>query len=89
MTLEQAWTNGRLHAAVHRVMMKGDKTRFSIGLFSVGQSGYFIKAPKEMVDDEYPLLFKPFDYEEFLKFFVLEENIDNKLALKKYCGMCN
>nr|XP_043639849.1 probable 2-oxoglutarate-dependent dioxygenase AOP1 [Erigeron canadensis] len=82
-----AWTNGRVRAPVHRVVMKGDQTRFSIGLFSVGKPGKFIKAPEEMVNEDYPLLFKPFDYEEFLKFFLLEENIGNKLALDKYCGV--
>ncbi|KAD6794581.1 hypothetical protein E3N88_05477 [Mikania micrantha] len=81
------WTNRRLHAATHRVVMKGEKERFSIGLFSVPKWDKIIKAPEEMVDEEHPLLFKPFDYGEFFKFFIKEENINDKFALEKYCGV--
>ncbi|KAK6124906.1 hypothetical protein DH2020_041350 [Rehmannia glutinosa] len=54
-----AWTNGRLHAPYHRVMVTGDEARFSVGLFSIPKSGYIMKAPEEMVDEDHPLLFKP------------------------------
>ncbi|KAL8235347.1 hypothetical protein R6Q59_021447 [Mikania micrantha] len=83
----KVWTNRRLHAATHRVVMKGEKERFSIGLFSVPKWDKIIKAPEEMVDEEHPLLFKPFDYGEFFKFFIKEENINDKFALEKYCGV--
>ncbi|KAD6794657.1 hypothetical protein E3N88_05553 [Mikania micrantha] len=66
---------------------KGEKERFSIGLFSVPKWDKIIKAPEEMVDEEHPLLFKPFDYGEFFKFFIKEENINDKFALEKYCGV--
>ncbi|KAI3803430.1 hypothetical protein L1987_31581 [Smallanthus sonchifolius] len=83
----KAWTNRRLHAATHRVVVKGDKDRFSIGLFSVPKWNSIIKAPEEVVDEEHPLFFKPFDFGEFFKFFTREKNINDKFALEKYCGV--
>ncbi|EOY26635.1 Uncharacterized protein TCM_028555 [Theobroma cacao] len=50
-------------------MMRGDKTRYSFGLFSNPKGGYIIKAPRELVDEEHPLLFKRHDFDEFLLFF--------------------
>ncbi|OMP00175.1 Oxoglutarate/iron-dependent dioxygenase [Corchorus olitorius] len=60
--------NGRLFAPNHRVMMwEGNyKARYSAGLFSTLKGGYQGKTLKEMVDEEHPLLFKPFDYLEYL-----------------------
>ncbi|KAK9078297.1 hypothetical protein SSX86_002354 [Deinandra increscens subsp. villosa] len=83
----KVWTNKRLHAATHRVVMNGDKDRYSIGLFSVPKWDKTIKAPEEMVDEEHPLFFKPFDYGEFFKFFLTEEYVNDKFALEKYAGV--
>ncbi|XP_029130411.1 probable 2-oxoglutarate-dependent dioxygenase AOP1.2 isoform X2 [Cajanus cajan] len=81
----EAWTNGRVHTPVHRVMMSGNETRFSIGLFTVPKPGLIIKAPDELVTEEHPLLFKPFVQSEFMKFLRSSEGIKN--ALKVYCGV--
>ncbi|KAL8458116.1 hypothetical protein ACS0TY_035847 [Phlomoides rotata] len=51
-----AWTNGRLHATNHRVMMGADEARYSIALLAIPKPGYIIKAP-----EEHPSLFKPYD----------------------------
>lgn len=83
----RVWTNGRLHAATHKVVMSGDKSRFSVGFFSVPKWEKILQAPEEMVDEEHPLLFKPFKYGEFMKFFSLEENVNDKFGLEKYCGV--
>ncbi|KAK8493528.1 hypothetical protein V6N13_029569 [Hibiscus sabdariffa] len=61
------WLNGRLCSPYHRVVMKGNKTRYSIGLFAIARGGYRVKVPEELVDDQNALRFKPFDYEEFLR----------------------
>ncbi|PIA65331.1 hypothetical protein AQUCO_00100659v1 [Aquilegia coerulea] len=82
-----AWTNGRLHSPLHRVMMTGDKARYSTGLFSIPKDGYMVKAPEELVDEEHPLLFKPFDFVEFTKFNNTAEDHGCKSALKSYCGV--
>jgi len=81
----QAWTNGRVHAPIHRVMMTGNETRLSIGLFTVPKAGFIIKAPDELVTEDHPLLFKPFVQSEFMKFYRSSENIKN--PLKVYCGV--
>ncbi|KAJ9537586.1 hypothetical protein OSB04_030319 [Centaurea solstitialis] len=81
------WLNGRLHAPLHRVMLKGNTDRFSLALFALPKIGYTLKAVEEMVDEEHPLLFKPFDYGEFVKFlFTVGRPID-KFAVKSYCGI--
>ncbi|XVF25899.1 hypothetical protein REPUB_Repub13aG0253800 [Reevesia pubescens] len=59
------WLNGRLSPAKHRVIMTDNKARYTAGLFSAVRGGYQVKPPKEVVDEANPLLFKPFDYEEF------------------------
>ncbi|XP_060191164.1 probable 2-oxoglutarate-dependent dioxygenase AOP1 [Lycium barbarum] len=82
-----AWANGRLHSPYHRVMMTGNEARYSVGLFSIPKAGYMIKAPEELVDEEHPLLFKPFDHVEFLAFYYTEEGQRCKSALKTYCGV--
>ncbi|PRQ56871.1 putative oxoglutarate/iron-dependent dioxygenase, non-heme dioxygenase domain-containing protein [Rosa chinensis] len=63
-----AWSNGRMHSVKHRVMMCGEKERYSLGAFGVPVEGTIIKAPKELVDEEHPQLFKDFDYMDFSMF---------------------
>ncbi|XP_024980215.1 probable 2-oxoglutarate-dependent dioxygenase AOP1 [Cynara cardunculus var. scolymus] len=82
-----AWTNGRIHAATHRVVTSGEKDRFTIGVFSVPKWEKTIKAPEEMVDEEHPLLFNPFHFGDFLQFLCKKEIVNDKFALKKYCGV--
>ncbi|KAL8544486.1 hypothetical protein ACS0TY_004883 [Phlomoides rotata] len=83
-----AWTNGRVHAPSHRVMMTGDEDRYSIGVFSSPKSGCIIKAPEEMVDVEHPLLFKPYNYTECFTFLYSHvSHGSTKSTLKDYCGV--
>ncbi|KAI4379293.1 hypothetical protein MLD38_005611 [Melastoma candidum] len=82
-----AWTNGRLHCPLHRVMMTGNDARYSVGLFSNPKAGQMIKAPDEMVDDDHPLLFKPFDYNQFIESYASQPNRDPETSLKAYCGI--
>ncbi|KAG5602034.1 hypothetical protein H5410_033404 [Solanum commersonii] len=44
------------------------------------------KAPKELVDEEHPLLCKPFTHLEFITFSYTEEGMKCDFALKTYCG---
>ncbi|KAI5675167.1 hypothetical protein M9H77_06117 [Catharanthus roseus] len=82
-----AWSNGRLYSAYHRVMMSGNDSRYSAGLFSIPKAGYIVKAPEELVDEDHPLLFKPFDHVEFLSFYYTEAGQKCQSALKSYCGV--
>ncbi|PWA97454.1 isopenicillin N synthase [Artemisia annua] len=80
-------SNGRLHAPFHRVVMNANKTRLSVGLFSMPKVGSIVKPPKEMVDEEHPLLFKPFDYGEFMDYFCMAGVKKDTYGLKTYCGL--
>ncbi|KAL1551455.1 putative 2-oxoglutarate-dependent dioxygenase AOP1 [Salvia divinorum] len=81
-----AWTNGRLHAPYHKVVVSGDEARYSIGLFSVPKEGCVVKAPAELVDEDHPLLYKPFDYFKFLDFTSTDAGRVSSDPLKDYCG---
>ncbi|KAB5574132.1 hypothetical protein DKX38_001326 [Salix brachista] len=85
----RAWTNGRLRPPNHRVRMSGSEARYSAGLFSFFEAGYKTKTPEAMIDENHPLLYKPFDYVEFLKFFLgwAPTAKPNECALKAYCGV--
>ncbi|CAL1377850.1 unnamed protein product [Linum trigynum] len=61
-----AWTNGRVYSPYHRVRLSGRETRYTFGMFSGFKEGYTVKAPEELVDEEHRLLYKPFDFKEFL-----------------------
>ncbi|KAJ4968178.1 hypothetical protein NE237_014879 [Protea cynaroides] len=80
-----AWSNGRLHNPLHRVIMNGKDTRFSIALFSFSKG--MIQTPDELVDEEHPLLFKPFDNFGFLRFYSTEEGQKAESTIKAYCGL--
>ncbi|KAI5337200.1 hypothetical protein L3X38_016469 [Prunus dulcis] len=82
-----AWTNGRLHSPIHKVMMNGNEARYSIGLYSAPKEGYIIKAPNEVVDEEHPLLFKPYEHAQFIAFCNSEAGQRGPFSLKTYCGV--
>ncbi|MED6161086.1 hypothetical protein PIB30_057483 [Stylosanthes scabra] len=82
-----AWSNGRLYSPFHRVMMSGNEARYSTGLFSIPKGGYLIKTPPEMVDEEHPLLYKPYDHVEFLKYYYTPQGQADQFALRTYCGL--
>ncbi|KAL9992045.1 putative isopenicillin N synthase [Helianthus debilis subsp. tardiflorus] len=67
-------------------MMTGNEARYSLGLFSVPKPGYVTRTPDELVDEEHPLLFNPFDYDEFLKHLFTGKIGANEDALGAYCG---
>ncbi|OMO54219.1 Oxoglutarate/iron-dependent dioxygenase [Corchorus capsularis] len=86
-----ALLNGGLPSPFHRVMMTvNNKTRYSIGLFAAPKGGYQVNVPDELVDEENPLLFKPFDMEEFLGFYksqLARGATAPERTLKAYCGV--
>ncbi|XVE63551.1 hypothetical protein DITRI_Ditri07aG0029300 [Diplodiscus trichospermus] len=80
----KAWSNGRLVAVKHRVVMKAKKERYSFGLFSVPKEGAMIEVPRELVDNEHPLLYRPFKFADYFSYFV--SNISDD-ALEIYAGL--
>ncbi|KAL7600968.1 probable 2-oxoglutarate-dependent dioxygenase AOP1 [Lactuca sativa] len=83
------WLNRRLHVPYHRVFIRENKTRFSLGLFALPKVGKLMKTMEEMVDEEHPLSFKSFDYDEFIKFLFRGGQGKEKYAVKAYCSVLN
>nr|XP_043630194.1 probable 2-oxoglutarate-dependent dioxygenase AOP1 [Erigeron canadensis] len=83
------WLNGRLHVPLHRVIMRENyMARYTLAFFELPRPGnLIIKAIDDMVDNEHPLLFKPFDYGEFVKLSVTGGQGIQKYAVKAYCGV--
>ncbi|PON89432.1 Oxoglutarate/iron-dependent dioxygenase [Trema orientale] len=81
-----AWTNGKIRACEHRVIAKeGKPARYSIGLFSFVNG--VMHAPEELVNDEWPLQYKPFDHFNFLRFYFMEGGTEFACPIKSYCGV--
>ncbi|KAL3537046.1 hypothetical protein ACH5RR_000412 [Cinchona calisaya] len=82
-----AWSNNRIIPCHHRVTMKGNVTRYSIGLFSYHKG--IIQIPQELIDEENPQCFKPFDHLGFLTFFAKQMQTGrlSHCMIKAYCGV--
>ncbi|KAG6425988.1 hypothetical protein SASPL_110201 [Salvia splendens] len=65
---------------------RGDETRYTIGLFTVAKEGCVIKTPEELVNEDHPLLYKPFDYYKFINFTTTYAGRASLDPLKEYCG---
>ncbi|XP_056162118.1 2-oxoglutarate-dependent dioxygenase AOP2-like [Syzygium oleosum] len=76
------WSNGRLHSPIHRVMMSGHEPRYCMGLFSSVQGT--IQCPDELVDDQHPLLFKPFDIAGLSRIYKIKEGQNGASAMDTF-----
>lgn len=75
-----------MYSPYHRVTMNyGTEARYSIAQFSFMEG--MIETPEELVDEEHPLQYKPFDHLKFLAFFDKAENRKLECAIKTYCGV--
>lgn len=85
----KAWSNGRLNAPTHRVKLKSEIEKRYAVIFSTKPNitNDIISAPKELIDGQHPLLFKPFKYYDFLNFRCSDEGERVDDALKAYCGV--
>ncbi|KAJ4958573.1 hypothetical protein NE237_025684 [Protea cynaroides] len=81
----EAWSNRKVRALEHRVVMRGDKARYSCALFMVPKDEEMIEVAKEFVDDDHPLLFRPFNFAAFVKYY--NSNATSKNALQVYAGV--
>ncbi|KAH0466035.1 hypothetical protein IEQ34_006138 [Dendrobium chrysotoxum] len=63
-----AWTNKIFQAPCHRVKIDGSEERYSIVFSTIPSfTNDVINPPKELVDEEHPLLFKSFKYYDYMK----------------------
>ena len=82
----KAWSNGRLHAVTHRVMMSRDikEERYSFAMFGLPKEEFMIQVPNELIDNEHPLLYQPFNFAEYVNYFTANIRDD---ALEVYAGV--
>ncbi|KAJ9168377.1 hypothetical protein P3X46_019912 [Hevea brasiliensis] len=80
----KVWSNGRLQAARHRVVVRGDKDRYSCGLFSMPKEETMIEVPSELVDKEHPLLYRPFIFADYISYYASKLSDD---ALEIFAGI--
>ncbi|PIA65327.1 hypothetical protein AQUCO_00100656v1 [Aquilegia coerulea] len=83
----KAWSNGRQYAAKHRVVLSGDKERFSYSLFASPKEGVIVEVPEELVDQEHPLLYKPFNFMDFFNQLCVTDLKYNENPLEAYTGV--
>ncbi|KAH6779729.1 hypothetical protein C2S52_010966 [Perilla frutescens var. hirtella] len=81
----EAWSNGRIYAAKHQVIMKANKPRYCLALFSFNHGTTNI--PEEFVDSEHPLQFKPFDNFGLARFYLSGATPMTESTAKAYCGV--
>uniref|UniRef100_A0A1J3DA20 Putative 2-oxoglutarate-dependent dioxygenase AOP1.2 n=1 Tax=Noccaea caerulescens TaxID=107243 RepID=A0A1J3DA20_NOCCA len=83
-----AWSNDRIKPCYHRVVMSADEIRYSLGFFSFHKGT--IRTPEELVDDQHPLHYNPFEHDGLLRFYESYLNIMKKSSedlLQIYCGV--
>ncbi|XP_042484284.1 2-oxoglutarate-dependent dioxygenase AOP2-like [Macadamia integrifolia] len=82
----KVWSNGRLHAVKHRVVMRGDRERYSIAMFAIpkDEEGQ-IEVAHQLVDDDHPPLFRSFNNHDYFNYYVSNVNLENTLEI--YAGI--
>ncbi|KAL0342054.1 UNVERIFIED_CONTAM: putative 2-oxoglutarate-dependent dioxygenase AOP1.2 [Sesamum calycinum] len=81
-----AWSNNRIRSPHHRVTMQGNEARYSLAQFSFIEKS-MVQTPQELIDDDNPQRYKPFDHLKFLEFYSKEENRRLESAITTYCGV--
>ncbi|KAL2243420.1 probable 2-oxoglutarate-dependent dioxygenase AOP1 [Sesamum indicum] len=81
-----AWSNNRIRSPPHRVTMQGNEARYSLAQFSFIEKS-MVQTPQELINDDNPQQYKPFDHLKFLEFYSKEENRRLESAIRTYCGV--
>lgn len=74
-----------VHSAFHRVIIKGDEERYSLGLFSYING--IINTPEELIDEEHPRRYKPYDHYGLLDFYANNVDLQAECTVKAYCAV--
>lgn len=72
---------------MHRILVGGKETRYSSILLSIPKDDTVIQAPPELIDGDHPPLFKPYDYESYIKYCFTEEGQKANHQLDEFCGL--
>ncbi|KAL9319160.1 hypothetical protein ACSQ67_015677 [Phaseolus vulgaris] len=79
------WSSERIRACEHRVILNSKVTRYSLGLLSY--STKMVQTLEDLVDEEHPIRYKPFDHYSYVGFRFTEEAIKYTSRIKAYCGI--
>ncbi|KAE9619738.1 hypothetical protein Lal_00038085 [Lupinus albus] len=79
------WSSERIRACEHRVILKSKVIRYSLGLLSY--STKMVQTLDDLVDEEHPIRYKPFDHYGYLDFRFTEEALKSTNRIKAYCGI--
>ncbi|KAK7393289.1 hypothetical protein VNO78_21840 [Psophocarpus tetragonolobus] len=81
----KVWSNDRIQCCEHRVLVSEKKERYSMGLFSLG--GKIVETQEELVDEEHPKRYRPFDHYEYLRFYATKKALESECRIKAFCGI--
>lgn len=59
--------------------------RYSLALFSFSDG--IVQVPEELVDEQHPLKYKPFEHLGLLRFFGSDEGYKSQCPIKAYAGL--
>ncbi|KAM0868556.1 hypothetical protein ACQ4PT_041238 [Festuca glaucescens] len=82
-----AWSNGRVHAPLHRVAVGRQQDRLSCGVFLQPTKNFVVDAPPELVTADAPRRFRPFAYVDYLRFKHTAGNGNGEDVLDRFAGM--
>ncbi|XP_027161490.1 probable inactive 2-oxoglutarate-dependent dioxygenase AOP2 [Coffea eugenioides] len=83
-----AWSNDRIRPCLHRVQMNANARRSSVLMTSYHKG--VVHIPQELIDEENPQRYKPFDHLEYHNFLKKELQTGQHVqfdAIKRYCGV--
>ncbi|KAL2326025.1 hypothetical protein Fmac_025083 [Flemingia macrophylla] len=79
------WSSERIRPCEHRVILKSKVTRYSLGLLSY--STKMVQTVENLVDEDHPLRYKPFDHYAYVGFRFSEEAVKCTSRIKAFCGV--
>ncbi|XP_054782468.1 2-oxoglutarate-dependent dioxygenase AOP3-like [Prosopis cineraria] len=78
----KVWSNDRIKACEHQVIIREEKERCSMGLFSF--NGKMVETQEELVDEDHPMQYKPFDHYDYIRFHMSSKA---EGRIKAFCGI--
>ncbi|XP_020223316.2 2-oxoglutarate-dependent dioxygenase AOP3 [Cajanus cajan] len=79
------WSSERIRACEHRVILKSKVMRYSLGLLSYSTKK--VQTLEDLVDEEHPIRYKPFDHYAYVGFRFTEEAVKCTSRIKAFCGI--
>ncbi|KAF8689655.1 hypothetical protein HU200_041717 [Digitaria exilis] len=80
-------TNGRVYSPLHRVVISGEKTRYSCILFSNPKDDAVVRAVDGAVDAQHPAVYKAFGYAEYIAFCFTREQYRNPNKVEAFAAV--